>query len=40
MPASGLLIYHIEEQSGSNNNQWYPGHTSSGHYLVAVEQAA
>lgn len=39
LPSHGLLIYHIEEQSGSNNNQWYPGYTSNGHYLVAVEQA-
>ncbi len=39
LPSSGLVIYHIEEQSGSNNNQWYPGYTSYGHYLVAVEQA-
>ncbi|MCX6640627.1 MAG: M6 family metalloprotease domain-containing protein [bacterium] len=39
LPASGLLIYHIEEEDGSNNHQWYPGYTSNGHYLVAVEQA-
>ncbi|MFH1861514.1 MAG: M6 family metalloprotease domain-containing protein [bacterium] len=39
LPANGMLIYHIEEENGSNNNQWYPGYTSNGHYLVAVEQA-
>ena len=39
LPGSGLLIYHVEEQYGSNSNQWYPNYTSSGHYLVAVEQA-
>jgi len=39
MNVAGLFIWHIEEASGNNDNQWYPGHTSSGHYLVALEQA-
>jgi hypothetical protein len=39
LPGTGLLIYHVDEAQSGNNNQWYPGHTSSGHYLVAVEQA-
>ena len=40
LPASGLLIWHIDENvSSDNRNEWYPGHTSSGHYLVALEQA-
>ncbi len=39
LPGSGLLIYHIDENQSGNDNQWYPGHTGSGHYLVAVEQA-
>lgn len=39
LPAGGMLIYHVDEYQSGNNNQWYPGHTTSGHYLVAVEQA-
>jgi immune inhibitor A len=39
LPSSGLLIWHIDEAQSGNDNQWYPGHTSSGHYLVALEQA-
>jgi len=39
LPGSGLLIYHIDDALYSNTNQWYPGHTTSGHYWVAVEQA-
>ncbi len=41
LPGSGLLIYHVDEWVGidQNDNEWYPGHTSSGHYLVALEQA-
>ncbi|MFH1010035.1 MAG: M6 family metalloprotease domain-containing protein [bacterium] len=35
----GLFIWHIEEASGNNDNQWYPGYTDYGHYLVALEQA-
>jgi len=46
LPGSGLLIYHVDEQQllpyndpPLNDNEWYPGHTSYGHYLVALEQA-
>lgn len=36
---AGLVIYHVDEAKGSNEQEWYPGHTSFGHYWVAVEQA-
>ncbi len=40
LPAAGLCIYHVDESVGTqNDNEWYPGHTGSGHYLVALEQA-
>lgn len=39
LPASGLLIYHIDRTVSHNRNEWYPGRTSSGHYRVALEQA-
>ncbi len=39
MPGNGLCIYHIDNAESNNNNEWYPGHTSSGHYHVALEQA-
>jgi len=40
LPSEGLLIYHIDESvSSQNDNEWYPGYTSYGHYLVALEQA-
>lgn len=39
LPGNGLLIYHVDDAQGTNANQWYPGHTSSGHYKVALEQA-
>ncbi|MFA6455992.1 MAG: M6 family metalloprotease domain-containing protein, partial [Bacteroidota bacterium] len=40
LPGNGLLIYHIDEAVTSDNqNEWYPGHTTSGHFLVALEQA-
>ena len=39
LPGDGLLIYHIDESQYGNNNQWYPGHTSTGNYKVALEQA-
>jgi immune inhibitor A len=44
LPESGLLIWHIDEtQAGplnsNNDNEWYPGFTSNGNYLVALEQA-
>ncbi|MCH8023571.1 MAG: M6 family metalloprotease domain-containing protein [Candidatus Marinimicrobia bacterium] len=40
LPGGGLLIYHVDETVGTqNDNEWYPGYTASGHYLVALEQA-
>ena len=36
LPGDGILIYHVDENDSTNNN---PGHTSSGNYLVALEQA-
>jgi len=39
LPGQGLLIYHIDDAQSNNRNEWYPGHTSSGHYMVALEQA-
>ncbi|HUU45724.1 MAG TPA: M6 family metalloprotease domain-containing protein [Acidobacteriota bacterium] len=39
LPSAGLLIWHIDETKSGNNAEWYPGHTSSGNYLVALEQA-
>jgi immune inhibitor A len=39
LPSAGLCIYHVDDTQTSNDNEWYPGHTSSGHYWVALEQA-
>jgi immune inhibitor A len=42
LPSSGLLIWHVDESIadyGANDDEWYPGHTSSGHFKVALEQA-
>ncbi|HIE53481.1 MAG TPA: M6 family metalloprotease domain-containing protein [Armatimonadetes bacterium] len=43
IPGSGLLIYHIDDEvtggNRDNSREWYPGHTDSGHYRVAIEQA-
>ncbi|MEW5701163.1 MAG: M6 family metalloprotease domain-containing protein [Candidatus Zixiibacteriota bacterium] len=39
LPASGLLIWHIDDAEVTNTKEWYPGHTLTGHYLVALEQA-
>ncbi|MBU0508928.1 M6 family metalloprotease domain-containing protein [bacterium] len=39
LPSQGLMIYHVDETQSGNNNQWYPGYTTNGHYLVALEQA-
>lgn len=39
LPWFGLLIYHVDETMPDNNHQWYPGYTSYGHYMVAVEQS-
>lgn len=39
LPWPGLMIYHVDETMPHNNWQWYPGHTGSGHYKVALEQS-
>lgn len=45
LPSDGLLIWHIDDTmddgagSPDNDNQWYPGYTAYGNYLVALEQA-
>lgn len=40
LPGNGLLIWHVDDNVVTDNTkEWYPGHTSSGHYLVALEQA-
>lgn len=40
LPYHGLLIWHIDENVLTDNDkEWYPGYTSNGHYLVALEQA-
>ena len=36
---TGLFIWHVDDAVGSNRHEWYPGHTSSGHFKVALEQA-
>lgn len=39
LPGEGLLIWHIDENSPNNDNEWYPDHSCSGHLKVALEQA-
>jgi len=43
LPSDGLLVWHIDGTRLSsmtpNDNEWYPGHTSSGNYGIALEQA-
>ncbi|MBN4057195.1 M6 family metalloprotease domain-containing protein, partial [bacterium AH-315-J21] len=39
LPASGILVWHIDNSQSGNTNEWYPGNTGSGHYKVALEQA-
>ena len=43
LPGYGLLIYHVDtnlfDYNYWNNNPWYPGYTTNGHYFIAVEQA-
>jgi hypothetical protein len=39
LAAGGLLIWHIDDSQADNSSEWYPGHTSSGNYMVALEQA-
>jgi len=39
LPSQGVLIWHVDETQNGNDHQWYPGYTTHGHYLVALEQA-
>ena len=39
LPGWGILIWHVDDNISGNDNQWYPGYTSYGHYHVALEQA-
>lgn len=39
LPGEGLLIWHIDDGESNNTGEWYPGYTSNGHYMVALEQA-
>ena len=39
LPGSGLCIWHIDETKTNNTKEWYPGHTATGNYWVALEQA-
>jgi immune inhibitor A len=40
LPNGGLNIFHIDENvTSQNDSEYYPGHTTQGHYLVAMEQA-
>jgi immune inhibitor A len=40
LPGDGLLVYHVDNSiTTENTKEWYPGFTSSSHYLVALEQA-
>lgn len=42
LPSEGLLIWHVDESIGdygANDNEWYSGHTTFGHYKVALEQS-
>ena len=39
LPGAGLCIYHVDDGQSTNDNEWYPGTASTGHYWVALEQA-
>ena len=40
LPASGLLIWHIDENTSNNDSECYPpSNCSVNHYLVSLEQA-
>ena len=39
LPGWGMLIYHVDDNQSTNDNQYYPGHTGYGNYHVALEQA-
>jgi len=38
LPASGLLVWHIDESAESNSHPWWPGQEGQ-HNIVALEQA-
>jgi hypothetical protein len=39
LPGAGLCIWHVDESKSNNTKEWYPGHTATGNYVVALEQA-
>ncbi|HCZ05607.1 MAG TPA: hypothetical protein DHV12_00460 [Thermotogae bacterium] len=39
LPGEGILIYHVDDDKGSNNQEWYPGLDPTNHYRVALEQS-
>jgi immune inhibitor A len=39
LPGTGALIYHCDDSQADNTHEWHPGHTTSGNYWVALEQA-
>jgi immune inhibitor A len=39
LPGDGLLIYHVDEDMWSNDNEWCPGAPAYPHYQMALEQA-
>lgn len=39
LPGSGLCIWHVDDSKTNNTKEWYPGHTATGNYWVALEQA-
>ena len=39
LPSAGLCIYHVDDNQTTNDNEWYTGYTTHGHYWVALEQA-
>jgi immune inhibitor A len=39
IPASGLLIWHVDDERSDNDSEWWPGSGLPGHYKVALEQA-
>jgi immune inhibitor A len=39
LPASGLFLWHIDDNVYSNSSEWWPGCGYSSHYKVALIQA-
>ncbi len=39
LPGAGLMIWHIDDNKPTNDEQWYPGLNPVYHYKVAVEPA-